>query len=115
MYRILIVFAVTTLVSLACDGDGSVVATGDLSEAGTLDDGPPADGISDTVPDRATDMIQDGLVTGPDLKFGELVGGSGILKGGAYELQAQVGHWSPPQKLSGGGYSLEWNAPVLSW
>lgn len=82
----------------------SKVGEGPVVPDGKVTDGPVTDGPK-----------SDGPVVGPDRKEGEITGGGGVSQGGSYTLFSQVGHAMGTLSVSGGGYTLQWNASVIPW
>ena len=105
----------TPLVMLAaCDDDG-FEPVDDASGGEQVVDTMVRDGVTDSVADVGQDQRVDGAGVPTQQAHGELASGAAVSKGGDYVLYSQVGHWSAPNTITGGGYSLRWNAPVFTW
>lgn len=117
MQRVLLILLASALTISACAeaklGMGADSISGEGVFDGTGKDG-VIDGVisTDGVADSISDVDTDSSAAGKDRRYGEVSSGAATSKGGNYVLHSQVGLWSAPQRMSGGAYTLRWNATV---
>jgi uncharacterized protein YceK len=56
------------------------------------------------------DAAVDAQPSGPDTR--ELIPAAGVVTGGSYRVEVEVGHWAAQKKISGGSYTSEGAAAV---